>query len=680
MSDLQIASSARGDPPGGASEQIDQSARTRTLRDVAGLDGIRGLAVAGVFCFHAGVPGARGGFLGVSVFFTLSGFLITSLLLEEAHTTGRIDLRRFWVRRVRRLLPPALATVAGVLVLAAFAWHLQPAALRTDTLTALADVANWHFIADGRSYAALFQAPSPLLHFWSLAIEEQFYLLFPVAVWLLIRTSRAARQSRRRLRRLLLAGVVLSATITIVAAHAGATTFVYYSLPTRAAELLVGALLATALRPSISRPALTGPWPSIVGGIALVLMFWLVMTTTVTSAWVENGGLILFAVLSAAVIIAALGRGPIAGLLAFSPLQKLGRISYGVYLYSWPIILWLTPARVGVNGAPLVLLQAVVTLVVAGLSYRWLEMPIRRGQAPRGRWAWVAAPIAVSVAATAAVLVTAALPAPASVNLAADQAALKRRVQQSTVLPIDAARPPARVAFYGDSSALVTGLGVATWSSTHGTPLASVNGNVGLGCGITRGGQVRFEGTIRPARSDCGDWAQTWPAALTAARPDVAVVEVGPFDVADRLLAGGSQWQAPGDPIYDSYLKSEMLQAADVFLTRGIHLVWLTSPDIDDQADLPPGVTGPENDPARMTRFNMILRAVAAERPGLSVVDLSGWVQRWPGGPFDPALRPDGVHFSTTSAATDVAPWLTPLILRTAGLSGPRTGDERPKR
>jgi hypothetical protein len=127
-----------------------------------------------------------------------------------------------------------------------------------------------------------------------------------------------------------------------------------------------------------------------------------------------------------------------------------------------------------------------------------------------------------------------------------------------------------------------------------------------------------------------------------AVRPDIAVVEVGAFDVADRLLAGDSHWRAPGDPIYDSYLKSEMLQATDVFLSRGIHVVWLTSPDIDDQVDLPPGATGPENDPARTTRFNEILHEVATERPGLKVVDLADWVRRWPRGPFDPALRPDG--------------------------------------
>jgi len=637
------------------------------LRVVPGLDGIRGLAVVAVFCFHAGLPWARGGFLGVSVFFTLSGFLITSLLLEEARSTGGLDLVRFWRRRIRRLLPAALAAIGGVLVLAVFAWHFSPSTLRADTLAALADLANWRFIATGRSYAALFQAPSPLLHYWSLAIEEQFYLLFPVGLWLVLRSSRGARRTRRRVRQALVIAIAVSVVVTIVAAHAGDTTFVYYSLPTRAAELLVGALLATALSPRAGRPPLRGPWPTILGGLAAAAIVWLIATTTVTTAWVDDGGLVLFSLLSASVIVAALGRGPVTAILAWPPLQWLGRISYGVYIYSWPIILWLTPQRVGVRGSALVLIQAAVTLIVATASYHWLELPIRRGRRLDGRSTWLGAATLVSVAAIATVLVTGALPVPASVNLASAQAALTRRIAQQSMLA-DPSHTRVRVAFYGDSTALVTGLGLATWSSLHGNPIITVNGSVGLGCGITRGGLVRFEDTVRPARADCGDWAQTWPAAIDAARPQIAVIEVGPFDVADRMLAGDSQWRAPGDPIYDAYLKSEMLQATDIFLSRGLRTIWLTSPEIDDQPDLPPGVTGPENDPARTEQFNALVREVATGQPGLSVIDLANWVQHWPGGVFDPALRPDGVHFSTTTAANDVAPWLGPLILKAAGL------------
>ena len=556
--------------------------------------------------------------------------------------------------------------MAGVLVLAAFAERLDPSTLRGDALAAIADLANWRFLVVGRSYADLFQAPSPLLHFWSLAIEEQFHLVFPVTVWLITRSSRGTRQARRRLRRTLLGGIGLSVVATLVAAP----TFVYYSTPTRAAELLVGAVLALGLAPRTDRPPLGGPWPSILGLGALGGIAWLVATTTVTTAWVSEGGLVLFALLSAALIVAALGRGPVSAALGCAPLRWLGRISYGLYLYSWPIVLWLTPTRVGWHGTALIVLQAAATLAAALVSYHVLEMPIRRGRIRSGRPSRLVASSAVAAAAAATILVTGALPVPASANLASAQAALNRRTQQVSRLPASATTG-VKVAFYGDSTALATGFGLATWSGAHGNPIVSVKGNVGLGCGIMRGGLVRYEGKVLAARDGCGDWAQTWPAAIMATRPDVAVILAGPFDVADRLLPGTNQWRNPGDPTYDRDLRSEMLQAAQIFLSRHITTIWLTSPEFDNRVDLSPGATAPESDPARTQTFNTIVRSVAAASPGLEIIDLARWVQRWPGGPFDPALRPDGVHFSTVSAADDVAPWLAPQILLAAGVQPP---------
>jgi peptidoglycan/LPS O-acetylase OafA/YrhL len=153
-------------------------ARTSRLNHLPALDGIRGVAVAAVLLFHAGFSWAKGGYLGVSIFFTLSGFLITSLLVREWGSDHRIDLRAFWARRFRRLMPAALVTLAGVCVLAwALGSHEQLHTLRLDVWAAVAYVANWRFLYAGRSYADLFAAPSPVQHFWSLAVEEQFYFL-----------------------------------------------------------------------------------------------------------------------------------------------------------------------------------------------------------------------------------------------------------------------------------------------------------------------------------------------------------------------------------------------------------------------------------------------------------------------------------------------------------------------
>jgi peptidoglycan/LPS O-acetylase OafA/YrhL len=202
-----------------------------------GLDGLRGLAVIGAILFHAGFTWAKGGFLGVSTFFVLSGFLITNLLIREWDASGNIRLSRFWMRRFRRLLPAALLTLLAV---ALIWWRLgapeQLASLRWDLLTSLAYVANWHFYFAGSAYANLLSAPSPLQHFWSLAIEEQFYIIFPPTAIALLGVGG---------RRLLVLAICTATVASIGLAFGMANDFdrIYYGTDTRAAELLVGALL-----------------------------------------------------------------------------------------------------------------------------------------------------------------------------------------------------------------------------------------------------------------------------------------------------------------------------------------------------------------------------------------------------------------------------------------------------
>jgi hypothetical protein len=194
--------------------------------------------------------------------------------------------------------------------------------------------------------------------------------------------------------------------------------------------------------------------------------------------------------------------------------------------------------------------------------------------------------------------------------------------------------------------------------------LATVGGVLEEGCGITRGGRRRYEGGEGAVPASCDAWPTTWPQALQATSADAAVVLVGPWDVADRELAGQRGWLHVGDPGYDSYLESEMGQAADVLLEHVPAVVWLTSPDIDvGRADPnPPDPPYPESDPARMARFNDILREVAATRPNLHVIDLAGYLATLPGGEMDPALRPDGVHL-TDASGLRIADWLGPAII-----------------
>lgn len=347
--------------------------RPATLSHQPGLDGLRGVAVALVVLFHADFDWMSGGFLGVSVFFTLSGFLITSLLLHEHEQRGSIDLRAFWSRRLRRLAPASLAVIVAVVGLAS--WLSTPSEasrIKGDAVSAALYSSNWRFVVAEHSYADLFSAPSPLLHIWSLSIEEQLYVVVPVVVAVVL----AAGWSRRRLGIML--GVLTLASATVGVGVSGIDR-VYYGTDTRAAELLLGAVLAcfaggrliAGVTPRVERAV------SVLGPIALAAMLLLAVTSDPRSPWIADGGLPLFAVASAVLVVAAIVRGPIRSVLSWSPLRTLGRVSYGVYLVHWPVFVFLTADRLGVDGVARVTICVCITLLVATASHRWFERPIR---------------------------------------------------------------------------------------------------------------------------------------------------------------------------------------------------------------------------------------------------------------------------------------------------------------
>ena len=342
-----------------------------------GLDGLRAIAVVAVLLFHAEVADAPGGFLGVSLFFTLSGFLITGLLIRESAVTGRVALRRFWGRRVRRLMPAALLCLG--LVLAGSRWFVARAAiprLRIDVVAAASNVANWRFVTAHQSYAELFaRQPSAVLHFWSLAIEEQFYLIFPCVVAVLV--------SRRRAWALPHGLLVMTTASVIASVMTSSPDVVYYGTHTRAAELLIGGLLACA----IQRRAEVARWRSAsaagarivqaVGFVGCGVLVLLVVTTRQSDGWLYRGGFAALALLWCALIVAARAAGPFRALVSQRPLVALGRRSYGVYLFHWPVFTLLTPTRLGVDGWPARLIQLLIVGVLTEASYRLIERPIR---------------------------------------------------------------------------------------------------------------------------------------------------------------------------------------------------------------------------------------------------------------------------------------------------------------
>jgi peptidoglycan/LPS O-acetylase OafA/YrhL len=335
------------------------------------------LAVVG---FHEGASELSGGFLGVDVFFVLSGFLITDLLVSQYDRLGRLDLKDFWSRRARRLLP-ALALMLTVVTAAATVIEPgQRASLRLALLAAVTYTSNWYQILHHVSYFAtlgLFTAPPPLDHLWSLAIEEQFYLIWPLLLWLLI-----LRLNGRRAR--VTATLILAAMSALAMAleySPGDPSLVYYGTDTHASALLIGAALALAfpLATLASLPAAQVRRLDAAGVIGLVLLAWAAGHFSGNDRAVYPAGLILAAVGAAGLVAAAASTGVIAAMTGLAPLRWVGIRSYGIYLWHWPVI-----ALAGAIAGPrptsvwLWLLEAGVTITLACTSWRFVETPILR--------------------------------------------------------------------------------------------------------------------------------------------------------------------------------------------------------------------------------------------------------------------------------------------------------------
>jgi peptidoglycan/LPS O-acetylase OafA/YrhL len=388
--------------------------RPSTIPHVAALDGARGLAVAAVLLFHAGH--LRGGYLGVDFFFTLSGFLITSLLLAAVTRDGVVELRGFWARRARRLLPALVVLMVGIALYSAFvASPDQLQQIRGDALATLAYVANWHQIFAGRNYFALFTSPSPLDHTWSLSIEEQFYLLWPLVIVAVLAWSKRNRNLANLTLATSLALAAVSSVLMVVLYDPVNFGRSYFGTDTRAAAILFGAALAAWLnghgpaRRRDRRVALEG---IALAGVVVLAIAWTRLDGS--SSTLYRGGFLVCGLAATAIIAAAVHpqRGPIARALSFRPLCALGLISYGVYLYHWPIDVTFDAKRVGFNGWPLFAFQTTLTILIAIVSYRFIERPIRRGAAPNLQWGIVIPATALVVVVLVVVSTLGAKPAP----------------------------------------------------------------------------------------------------------------------------------------------------------------------------------------------------------------------------------------------------------------------------
>jgi peptidoglycan/LPS O-acetylase OafA/YrhL len=646
---------------GGELEPAGTDAR---LPHVGGLDGLRALAVLSVMAYHNGFDWIPGGFYGVDVFFVLSGYLITSLLVAEWRASGTVRLGSFWARRARRLLP-ALIVLVTVLAVVHVAW---PGLLPWpdplgDVGATLGYVANWHFVIGNTGYFAASGPQSPLLHTWSLAIEEQFYLVWPLLVVVVLgglaRVSGRRQAEPRRPRRLVVLAVLCGVGALASAAWMWLLTpafanldRAYYGTDTRAQALLVGATLAVVLavaRPPSARVRRLAAAAG-VGGLLAVAALWHLVPFYSDLAF--HGGFLLASLAAAAVVAAVvLAPGGLAGrALSVRPLRYLGRISYGLYLWHWPATLAITAERTHFDLWALFACRTAVTLVVAAASFRFIEMPIRRGTVSVRR-AVIGAPVAVGLSITLLALVPAATLAAAA------------PVRAATSRFSSAAVPPVRVLLVGDSMA--GSLGATLAPEAPGYAVQIINEGH-PGCGVTTVAEFRLLLFTAPPGKPCqiGQPAallDKWRQWVDEYRPDV-VVYLARVDLMDQQFDG--TWTSIDNPAFDNFLRRQLRTGLSILSSRGAKVVLMTSPYYDSTVQS--GGAVPEDAPGRVVIDDRILRQTSAGRPDVTLFPLGNIVTPDDGYQQDvdgvDVRCADGVHFSA-AAGQVLAPRLLPLLV-----------------
>ncbi len=635
--------------------------------------------------FH--VHWLKGGWLGVDVFFVLSGFLITRLLLTEANITGRIDLRQFWLRRAKRLLPP-------VLVLVAFAaWWERTRQSTTrfwDVLGALTYSSNWVQLATTNGYWDRFAEPRVLDHLWSLAIEEQFYLVWPLAIAVIVRLGLSRRAT----------GIVM-ATLAVSLAEYSLLIFkegaspsrVYAGTDTRAMALVVGALVAT-LPGTRWRPALYRPAIALSGG----LLVWMTISLRGSAQFVYSGGLVLGSVASALLVASVVGRG-IPSVLDVRPLVWLGQRSYGVYLWHWPICIALDVADRPRSTASAQMGVVVLSLGAAEVSARLIENPIRahgfaafdrRGVAVRALGVAI-----LAVAATGIVLPTRSADVDAvelsgstlesvapSTTVASTTSTSTAAVQPPTAQPpthvptsIPASTVPAAPARLPSKVArpegrqpklMVVGDSVGEYLAT--TALKSL---AGIGAQFVNHAQSNCVWALETVRTrerngdviqdhpdECITRLQALDNATVTISPDAAVIIFGGGLFHENEVSPG-RWHNACSTEFALWFTRQITGAVTELRRSGTPVYVATEsyyraprePDLDSRDD--------ETDCK-----NKIIRSTAATASYV-VVDLGGFVcpdrDRCPNRDAGVVLRPDGIHFAGPGAIV-TAMWIVSEI------------------
>ena len=595
-----------------------------------GLDGLRGVAVILVIIFHSGLNWLPGGFLGVSVFFTLSGFLITSLLINEYENTGRINLRVFWGRRLRRLAPASLVVIAGVVGFASWlSTSIEASRIKGDAISAALYFSNWRFIYSGHSYGELFASPSPLQHLWSLSIEEQLYVVVPV----LIAGLFALGLRRRGIGMVILAAVAGS---TIATMCTNSHELIYYGTHNRAAELLLGSGFACLIGHRIERVAVqkAKPWATLYI-VPLVGVIVLARFSSVDSPWVYSGALTLFAGLSVVCLIAAVQAGPVRSFLSAPPLVRVGEVSYGLYLIHWPVIVWLNSDRLDLRPTALFVVQVVATVILTLMSYWLIEQPIRRRKVLLST-RWALSSFVVAVVGT--VVLASAILASATSEVDTTPEVLVTIAPTTTV---DNTAVPTRVDRTGPLSVLVIGdstaenIATALAQASDGS-LGVISGGV-LGCPLLKVAQVRDRKDSQQDVSYCPDNERLVHDHVSEV--DAIVVIAGVANQWAYQYAGSDVWVEPDSARYKADLDKFLENIEAIVAPRGLPVLVFETPPVRDN----PKILG--DDISALVRWAAVIDEWDANWHSVKMVPYADALSD-PNSDEGKAERPDGVHLA----------------------------------
>ncbi len=675
------ASSLRGHSP---SDEL-KSRPSATGKDrIVALDGLRAFALLIIMGYHFGLGWLGGGFFSLDIFYVLSGYLITGLLIGEYGKKGSIKLSAFWLRRARRLLPALAIVLIVVTLLVRYdaAPDLYPD-FRMSALSSFFYFSNWWQIASSTNYFVATAPASPLTHTWSLAVEEQFYLLWPLVVLAVMHVSRNFARGVKVLLVVSVLGALDSAVEMIVLYHRGANiTRLYFGTDTHGQSILIGAVLACTLSLVQMRRGEQGMAPQArkrATRFALVILgvagfggtLTLTYLLTGTDAFDYRGGFTLSALSAAAIIVAAVcvPSGPIARGLAVTPLVWLGTISYGAYLWHYPVYVFVNTSAIGLAGFWLFAARFAATIALATTSYYLVERPIMTGTFWRSLRA--VAPAAGAALITVVVIVAGtAAPATAAVEVHryGGGAPTAHRIPSLYVL--------------GDSMAVTMGVAL---QDTAPTATRVVEGGL-FGCGLAIGSWVSNNPptpqlAMFPACNSSTPASEQWPALDTkavadAANGDVVLFVAGNWEVQDILRNG--QWMNITQPAFRHYELAQFRTLVGIATAHGAHLELTTLPASAVGASFHEKAF-PEDSAKRHLLYDHLIETVARTYPGkVSIIDLSnilspdgvfhqyldGVQVRTFDGVHTPAYAPNNPYANNSSPAVAEAfeNWLSPRI------------------